>query len=164
MGYHRLSEPGVEDGQGLVESLPVLLGRNADLDQLLRHATGAADLQPPARQVVEHADLLQNAPRLVERQHHAHGAEPKPLGAASDAGAQQVAPGAMGEAEMVLAEEDTFESEPVDALPKGDTRIEHRRGGLWRDLLSRGARCIQELEDPRLDHAPPWLRPIADLG
>ena len=73
---HRLGEPGVEDRQGLVEALPVLFRRHADLDQLLRHAAGAADLQPPAGEMVEHADLLQHAPGLVERQHHAHGAEP----------------------------------------------------------------------------------------
>ena len=77
VGDHRLGEPGVENLQGLDEALPVLIGAQTDLDQLLRHAARAADLQPATRQVVEHADLLQDAPRLVERQHHAHGAEPQ---------------------------------------------------------------------------------------
>jgi hypothetical protein len=99
--------------------------------------------------VVEHADLLQDAPRLVERQHHAHGPEPQPPGGASDGGNQQVGRRAVGEAEMVLAEEDAFEAETVQALPQGDTRIEHCRRCLRRNLLARTALSVQELEDPK---------------
>ena len=88
--------------------------------------------------MIEHADLLQHAPRLVERQHHAHGAESQPLGGAGDGGDQQIGRWTVGEAEMMLAEEDAFEAEPVDVLPVGDARVEDRRGDLLARPLHRG--------------------------
>src|SRR6516225_302114 len=59
---------------------------------------------------------------------------------------------------MMLTEEDAFEPEPVDVLPVGDARVEDRRGYLWRHGFTRAARRIQELEDPRPDHAVPRAR------
>ena len=56
---------------------------------------------------------------------------------------------------MMLTEEDAFETEPVDLLPVRDARVEDRRGYFWRDVFTRAARCVQELEDPRLDHGSP---------
>src|SRR5215510_14630680 len=61
---------------------------------------------------------------------------------------------------MMLAEEDAFEAEPVDMLPVGDAPLEDRIGQLWPDILTGAARRIQELEDPRPDHAVPivwWI-------
>src|SRR6516225_7341334 len=62
---------------------------------------------------------------------------------------------------MMLTEEDAFEAEPVDALPVGEARVEERRGYLWRDVFTRAARRIQELENPRPDHAVPRGRGLA---
>ena len=78
MRDHRLGQPGIEDLQGLLEAPAVLLRPDAGLDQLLRHAAGAADLKPAARQMIEHPDLFENPPWLIEWQHHAHGAEAQP--------------------------------------------------------------------------------------
>ena len=65
---------------------------------------------------------------------------------------------------MVLTKEDTLEAEGVDVLPVGDARVEDRRGGLWRDNFARGARSIQELADPRFDHAIPGLQGFGQIA
>ena len=69
MRDHRLGKPCVEDLEGFVEAFTILLGPDTGLYQLLRHAAGATDLEPPARHVIKHPDLLQNPPRLVEGEH-----------------------------------------------------------------------------------------------
>ena len=56
---------------------------------------------------------------------------------------------------MVLAEEDALEAQLVHALPQRHAGVEDRCGDLGRDLLAEGARRIQELENPRLDHRVP---------
>jgi len=58
---------------------------------------------------------------------------------------------------MMLTEEDAFEAEPVDVLAVGDAR----RGYLWRDIFTRAARSVQELENPRPDQASPRGRDLA---
>src|SRR5262249_5904605 len=115
-------------------------------------------LQPPAGQMIEHADLLQHSPRLVERKHHAHGAEPYPLGAAGDGSNQQIGRWTVRETEMMLTEEDAFEAKVFDVPTGGDAGVEARFGYLWRHIFAEAARRIQELEDPRPDHALPPAR------
>src|SRR5262245_18750660 len=163
MRDHRLGEPGVENIQSFVETLPVFFCSNTYLNQLLRHTAGAADLQPPAGQVVEHANLLQHAPVMVEGQHHAHSAEPQPRGGAGNGGDQQIGRRTVRGPEMMLTKEYTLEAKSFDVLPVGDGRLEERRGYLWCHIFARATGCVQELEDPRLDHALPLSRRLVKL-
>jgi hypothetical protein len=68
-GELALGEPLQQDLEGLVEALapavPVDL-EEPDLDR--GHARADAELQPPAAQVIEHADLVDQAQRVIQRQ------------------------------------------------------------------------------------------------
>ena len=66
----------------LVSSFGVLL--------FVELALAQTDLQPPAGQVIQHCDLFEDAPRLIQGQHHPHRAQSQTLGAMCDGSDQQI--------------------------------------------------------------------------
>ena len=72
---HRFRQEGVEDVARLVVAFARLLDAHADPRHFLRDTGGGADLEPALRQMVEHADFLDDLPRLMIRQDEAHDAQ-----------------------------------------------------------------------------------------
>jgi hypothetical protein len=68
MRDNRFGQKGVEDVARLVVAFARLLDAHADPRHFLRDSRGGADLEPALRQMVEHADFLDDLPRLVIRQ------------------------------------------------------------------------------------------------
>jgi hypothetical protein len=94
------------------------------LARFLWDSGGGADLEPALRQMVEHADFLDDLPWLVIRQHEAHDTQSDRPPLQRDLRDQQVGRGAVGGTEMVLAEEDPLVAEQLGARPEIEIPVE----------------------------------------
>src|SRR6185369_10377786 len=123
MRNDRVRERGVENFERFVEALAGLFVAEADEPQLVGNAGRGSDLEPPAGEVIEHADLLDHAPRIVIGQDHAQGAEPQALRARRHVGDDQIGRRAVAASEMMLAEEDALEAERLGPLPEAEIAL-----------------------------------------
>ena len=107
----------------------------------LDFARAAAETQDhaPARQMVEHGDLLRHPHRVVPRQHHHHRAQPHVLGAARHVRQELHHVGAHGVVgEMVLDRPDRFEPERLGHVGERqfvqvDLPVAERTAGILED-------------------------------
>jgi len=156
----RFGQRLVHDGDGLVVAGARLVDAEPDLGHLLRDAGRGADLQPPAGEVIEHADLLDQLPGRMIGRHHAHDAEPDAFGPQRDAGNQEVGRRRIGGAEVMLAEEDAVEAGGLRARPQIEIGVEMtlRHGGI--EPLRQFRRRHEKLKNPGFDHSalPPTVR------
>ena len=158
MRGHRLRQRRIHDLDRFIVAFARFGDAQPDLRHLLRNAGGGADFQPALSQVIQHADFLDHLPRLMIGEHEPHHAQPDRAGQQRNLGDQQVGARAVGEAEMVLAEEDALVAEGFGARPKIDIPIEVVRRPL-RVLGCAGlARRREEFEDPGFDHVVPPRR------
>src|SRR6185437_9977060 len=151
MRHHRIGEYLVENLDRLGVAGVRLLDRQPDLRHLLRNAARRADLEPAAGELVQHADLLADAPGLPIGQHDAHDAEPQPVRYRREMGDEQVRRRAEAETEMMLAEENALEAEFLGAAPQIEMPA-IALGGLGGAGVSAAHRRAEQLENPRLDH------------
>src|SRR5262249_24490139 len=126
-----------DEFEGLVINLPGLREVEAVSARLeRRHAAPDAELEAPAAHLIEHADFLDQAQRMIERQEVDEGAEAQRLGALRHGREEQ--PGRGGEAErrrMMLGEVIAVDAaavigfdqlEPIGIeLPEWPARIVH---------------------------------------
>ena len=154
MRDRRLGQRLVDDGDRLVVAGARLVDAKPDLRHLLRDAGRGADLQPPAGEVIEHADLLDQLPGRMIGRHHAHDAEPDAFGPQRDAGNQEVGRRRIAGAEVMLAEEDAVEAGGLRARPQIEIGVEMtlRHGGI--ELLRQFRRRHEKLKNPGFDHSP----------
>jgi hypothetical protein len=142
-------QPLLDDAHasGLARAVGRVDAEKADLDR--RHAAPDAHLQAPAAHLVEHADLLDQPQRVVERQEIDQRPEPEPLRALRHGSHEQAGRG--GEAQrraVVLGQMIGVEAVPVVGLGQPHAVL---------DLLAeRHAAVVHVLEDAELHVPSPW--------
>jgi hypothetical protein len=149
VGQLALGKPLQQDLEGLVEPLaPAVPVDLEEPDLHRRHPRADAELQPPAAEVVEHADLVDQPQRVVERQavdERPEPQRPRPLRRRreEDARRRRVAQGCA----VVLGEVVGVEPSALVALEQLQPLLEL--------LPDRQPRLVDVVEDPELHAAPP---------
>ena len=152
MGDERVFQRRIEKIERFLIAFACLGDIEPEPRQFVRDTRGAADFQPPAGQMIEHADFLDDPPRLVERQHDPHGAEPQPFRALGDCRDQQVRRRAVGRHGMMFAEKDALETLVFRPRPDAESVVIGLRYGGGIEPVRRRVGRVHEFEYPRLDH------------
>ena len=118
---NRLCQRGIQKIQHLVIAFPRFGGFQPAPGYLLRDPGGATDLQSASGQMIEHANLFDNPPRLVKRQHHTHGSKAQPLGSLGKRRDHQIGRWAVGVREMVFGKKYTLKAKRFGAFPFFET-------------------------------------------
>ena len=150
---HRRLQCCIENVDDLGVALGGDIGRDPDHGELWWDAADDADLQSTVGEMIEHRDLLDDAPWSRVWRDRTQHPEAEPVGTRRDMRYQQVRRRAVGGAEVMFAEEDPLEVTAVGSSPQIDvpSKMVVHRSRIRPQLHVE--RLVEELEQPRLDHA-----------
>ena len=160
-GQPLLGQPCQDDRQRLVEDRARLAIVDPEVAKLVRRdATADAQLEPTTREVVEHADLLDEPQRVVERQDVDERSQADPAGALGCRREKQARRGGHAERRGVML------CQVVGVEASGLRRL-HELQPLLVELLHRCAAPVDPVEqsEGHVGHAvPPLDRRVLDEG
>ena len=117
MGDNAINQCGIQDSDDFLIAFACFGHCQVQTTEFLRHAYGGANFQSAAGQVIQHADFLHHAGRVVVGQYDSHHAKTKSLCPRAERSNQEVGGRRVRSTKMMLAEKYAFKAKRLIMNP-----------------------------------------------